>query len=105
MKGNAKLNYAKVGGEPGYGRQDTMPDRNGGPLVTQPGTNSTMAEYLSGIPDPSIRAFVSDLARKKISETHVYLDWVTKAIHHLSNNCTGFLNKLSQHLKTSNKMI
>ena len=78
---------------------------HGAPLITQPGHNSNMAEYLSGIPDPAIRAFVSDLAKKKIAETHLYLDWVTKALHHLSNNCTNFLARLNQHLRSSNKFV
>lgn len=113
MKGNninPNYTYAKVAAgysnyNQAYSRQDTMPDYDSGPLISQPGRDGTMAEYLSGIPDPIIRAFISDLAKKKISETHVFLDWISKAINHLSNHCTGFLDTLSQHLKSSNKMI
>lgn len=109
-KGQPNINYAKIpnqplGGNPAYHRQETMPDHNSQPLITQAGSNSSMAEFLSGIPDPAIRSFVSDIAKTKIAETHIYLDWVSKALHHLSNNCQGFLDRLNNHLRTSNKMI
>ena len=113
MKGQPKV-YAKIPSvdynqyEPSYNRQETMPDHSynqQGPLITQNGPNSTMAEYLSSIPDPTARAFVSELARKKISETHSFIDWVCKALHHYGNNCSGFLEKLNSHLSSTNKMI
>jgi WD40 repeat protein len=113
MKGQPKV-YAKIPSvdynqyEHSYNRQETMPDHSynkQGPLITQNGPNSTMAEYLSSIPDPTARAFVSELSRKKISETHSFIDWVCKALHHYGNNCSGFLEKLNSHLSSTNKMI
>ena len=108
MKQSNKL-YAKLpptnGPEPELQRMPTMPDTNG-PLPGVPVNKAqSMAEFISGIPDNNIRAFISDLAKKKLQETHLYLDWVCKAVNNLSNVCPGFIDKLSSHLTSTNKMI
>ena len=64
-----------------------------------------MAEYVTGIPDGPIRHFMSELASKKVAETHLFLEWVSKAMHQLAHNCPKFIDRLSSHLRTTNKMI
>lgn len=64
-----------------------------------------MAEYVSAIPDGVIRHFMSDLATKKIAETHLFLEWISKAMHQLALNCPKFIDRLSAHLRTTNKMV
>lgn len=63
-----------------------------------------MAEYVSAIPDGVIRHFMSELANLKIAETHIFLEWVSKAMHQLVFNCPKFIERLSAHLRTGSKM-
>lgn len=93
MKGRS--NYYKVSDNPHlYSNQGESQ-----PLIG--GSSLNLAEYLSAIPDKDIRSFISELARIKLKETHMVLDWYTKALWHLTHNCPKFIDNLSNHIKSS----
>lgn len=110
---NTRYDYNTQGSYENYSyeRQDTLPDKNYNnftpqqPKITHTNKYSVMAEYVSAIPDPACRNFVSELAAKKITETHFYLEWVAKVMHQLAVNCPKFMDRLNIHLRSTNKMI
>jgi WD40 repeat protein len=78
------------------------------PTSTTPvvgGSRLSLAEYLSAIPDGNIRGVISQIALAKLKETHSILDWLTKALWHLSHECPGFLDKMIQNVTKSNDMV
>lgn len=97
MKG--RENYYKVSQNP-----HLIPSQNQTePLIGASRLN--LAEYLSAIPDKTIRSLVSELARMKLKETHKVLDWYTKALWHLTHNCPNFIDNLSNHIQSATESI
>lgn len=91
-------NYYKVSQNP-----HVLPTETNDPIMGARTLN--LAEYLSAIPDQGIRNFVSELAKIKVKETHDVLDWYTKALWHLSHNCPQFIEKLTNHIRTSSQTL